>query len=139
MTDFLLTSVQDGTLTLLLLKFTATSSDPKDLSSGSETPSTITETIPLLEHVDVCSEEAFHPVLDALHRRLLVAFHEHWRYLSRDELHVTQRPTVMDFERIFANWRTELVRWLRRGRIAGWWDDRGLLELDQHMPGRLLP
>ena len=32
----------------------------------------------------------------------------------------------MDFERVCRVWKTEMRKWLQRGKIGGWFDSRGL-------------
>lgn len=137
MTNFLLTAVQDGTLTLLMLNGTDHKALPGQSASG-PTQSFDEDTAPLLT-ADIPSDETaprrFSTVFNELHVTLLAAFHAHWQHLTRSEVEMTQRPTVMQFEQVFGAWRVELVRWLCRGRIAGWFDDRGLLELDRNADG----
>jgi hypothetical protein len=68
----------------------------------------------------------------SLHSSLVLHFHAHWTYLQRlpvESFPNQQRPTVMDFEKkIFAEWKAEVRRWLERGRIGGWVDDRGWID-----------
>lgn len=151
MTNFLLTSLQDGTLTLFLLNAT---DDEQSVDQGSkrsarhDSPTSSNSSasdMPLLGEEESAAAAAptsasssrdFALVLHNLHHLLLTAFHAHWRHLTRDEVDFAQRPTVMQFEQVSAAWRMELVRWLCRGRLAGWFDSRGLLELDRDALGQ---
>lgn len=143
MTSFLLTSLQSGILTLFLLEHN---------KSGPSSPANAeqeSDTTPLVQAAAATAVDATHSLspqqqqslrsqLDALHSVLLKAFHAHWMCLTSPEVPLAERPNVMQFEKVFKAWRKELERWLRRGRLAGWWDTRGFVELDRGPDGDAL-
>jgi hypothetical protein len=109
-----------------------------DANDDDASPPSPSETTPLLDRnaaaTTTLSDDApVHPTpletLLALHSSLLLHFHAHWMHLQSlppEAFSVGQRPTVMDFERtVFVAWKAEVARWLERGRLGGWVDDRG--------------
>lgn len=127
MTDFLVTSLQDGTLTLLMLSTFEPAKRRHSTSSNEESQ-------PLLPSQPTSTDRHLLQAFHNLHHILLNAFHGHWKYLTRPE--ADEKPTVMAFERVFKSWKLETVKWLSRGRVAGWWDDRGFLQLDRTPEGQ---
>ena len=126
MTDFLLSLLRDGSLTLYLLTKSLGTKQTLPSSSSEEyllQPTTsATSSLPSLEQYQAHFHDA--------HVTLLYSFHEHWLHLRSSPL-PSDRPTVMQFERVFAVWRTELTRWVKRGQLMGWFDSRGLIRLER--------
>lgn len=124
MTDFLINRLKDGTLTLYLL-LQSQISDANNADDADD---------PLLSSSNVMmdlSTDALSSTFARLHRILLYAFHEHWSYLRlSDKVAEQDRPTVMKFEQVFKRWHQELTRWLVRGRLTGWFDARGFIQMD---------
>jgi hypothetical protein len=122
MTNYLLTSLRDGTLTYFLLS-------PSSQFSNRYRDNT-EESLPLLATKPDTSSNLLDRFHD-LHTALTLAFHQHWVFLCTSAAVAEEdRPTVMAFEQVFKRWCAETSRWLRRGALAGWWDARGFIKLN---------